>query len=210
MSLNQSARALAAAESGTRRKIFSSVIFSFVAYLTIGIPLAILPGYVHQQLGYDAVLAGLVISAQYVATVLSRPVSGRMTDTLGPRRTVLYGLAACAGSGFATMLAAGLTSAPIAALMALLCGRLLLGVGESLVATGAIMWGIGQVGAVHTARVISWNGVCTYSALALGAPLGVVLMQKSGLMACGALVLLVSLAAWCMGLALAGAGSDQW
>ena len=58
--------------AGTIAQILPAVSFTFVCYLTIGIPLAVLPTYAHLQLGYGTVLAGLVISAQYIATVLSR------------------------------------------------------------------------------------------------------------------------------------------
>jgi len=63
-----------------------------------------------------------------------------------------------------------------------------------MVATGSIMWGIGRVGAAETARVISWNGVSSYSAIALGAPLGVVLLQHGGLGVTGILVCVIALA----------------
>lgn len=46
------------------RRILSVVMFTFVCYLTIGLPLAVLPGFVHDHLGYNSVLAGLIISAQ--------------------------------------------------------------------------------------------------------------------------------------------------
>ncbi|SUI49143.1 major facilitator superfamily transporter [Serratia marcescens] len=55
------------------RRILSVVMFTFVCYLTIGLPLAVLPGFVHDHLGYNSVLAGLIISAQYFATLFSRP-----------------------------------------------------------------------------------------------------------------------------------------
>lgn len=55
------------------------------------------------------------------------------------------------------------------AIAALLAGRVFLGVGESFTATGATLWGIKTVGAIHTSRVISWNGVATYVAMAVGA-----------------------------------------
>jgi predicted MFS family arabinose efflux permease len=64
---------------------------------------------------------------------------------------------------------------PLLAISALLIGRIFLGVGESFTATGATLWGIKTVGAIHTSRVISWNGVATYVAMAVGAPLGVML-----------------------------------
>src|SRR5208283_38014 len=118
------------------------------------LPPAILPPYVHLQLGYGTVLAGLVISAQYVATVLSRPRAGRMVDSSGPKRVVVFGLLACAGSGAWTFAAAFFAPHPHAALALLLIGRLTLGVGESMVATGAMLWGIGRAGSHHIAKVI--------------------------------------------------------
>ena len=62
-------------------QVVSIVLFTFIGYLNIGIPLAVLPGYVHSQLGYGAVIAGLVISVQYLATLLSRPYAARSSTT---------------------------------------------------------------------------------------------------------------------------------
>ena len=46
------------------KRIISVVIFTFFCYLSIGLPLAVLPGYVHNQLGYSSFIAGLIISLQ--------------------------------------------------------------------------------------------------------------------------------------------------
>lgn len=78
------------------RRILSVVMFTFVCYLTIGLPLAVLPGFVHDHLGYNSVLAGLIISAQYFATLFSRPHAGRYADQLGPKKVVLFGWRAAA------------------------------------------------------------------------------------------------------------------
>jgi MFS family permease len=180
-------------------QILSIVFFTFLCYLVIGLPMAVLPGYVHGDLGYGSVLAGLVISVQYVATLLSRSHAGRMADTVGPKQTVLVGLAACAASGVFLLLAYAWSHTPVLSLAALLAGRLVLGFGESWVGTGCITWGIGRVGATHTAKVISWNGISTYGALAVGAPLGVQLQAQWGFGAIGAAVL----AAGLLGLVLA-------
>jgi MFS family permease len=187
---------------GVISRILPTVSFTFVCYLTIGIPLAILPMHVHLQLGYGTVLAGLVISTQYVATVVSRPRVGRMVDVLGPKRIAVLGLFACAASGVLTFAAAFLNAFPPLCLGVLLLGRLLLGVGESMVGTGAIMWGIGRAGSHHIAKVISWSGVATFSALALGAPLGVLLQQHWGFASAGLAVFAVSLAAAALALRL--------
>ncbi|HEJ6968862.1 TPA: MFS transporter [Serratia marcescens] len=172
------------------RRILSVVMFTFVCYLTIGLPLAVLPGFVHDHLGYNSVLAGLIISAQYFATLFSRPHAGRYADQLGPKKVVLFGLACCGASGLFYALAFGVDGYPWLSLLLLCVGRVFLGVGESFASTGSTLWGIGRVGAMHTARVISWNGVATYGAMAAGAPLGVYLNQQWGLAGVAALIVL--------------------
>lgn len=43
-------------------RILSFVYFTFVCYVSIGLPLAVLPPYVHYRMGYSAALAGLAVS----------------------------------------------------------------------------------------------------------------------------------------------------
>ncbi|WP_133650371.1 MFS transporter [Paraburkholderia flava] len=194
------------ADSATQRSQFATtlqiipvVFFTFICYLTIGIPLAVLPGYVHGDLGFSAVLAGAAISVQYLATLASRPLAGRSADTLGPKKTVSIGLIGCGTSGVVLLLAVLCGRWPALSLSLLVLSRLVLGFGESLCGTGAILWGIGRVGTANNARVISWNGIATYGALAIGAPLGVGISQGIGFWALG--IVIVVLAA--LGYALA-------
>jgi len=180
-------------------QVVSIVLFTFIGYLNIGIPLAVLPGYVHSELGFGAVIAGLVISVQYLATLLSRPYAGRIIDNLGSKRAVLIGLVGCGLSGVFMLFAAWFSSLPAVSLGSLLIGRLVLGSAESLVGSGAIGWGIGRVGAANTAKVISWNGIASYGALAVGAPLGVLLVSHLGLWSMGVSIILLAV----VGVALA-------
>lgn len=176
-------------------RILSAVVFTFVCYFSIGIPLAVLPGFVHMNLGYATVLAGLAVSAQYLATLLSRPHAGRMADAMGPKRTVIAGLIVLALSGLFLALAALVPTMPALSLALVLMSRLGLGFAESWVSTGSITWGIGGIGGEHTARVISWNGIATYGGIALGAPLGVKLAADHGFMALGILTFALGLVA---------------
>ncbi|MBU69077.1 MAG: MFS transporter [Cupriavidus sp.] len=169
------------ATDNVTRRILAVVAFNFIAYLAVGLPLAVVPGFVHGDLGYSAVLAGLAVSIQYLATLLSRPWAGTLCDTQGPKRSVLTGLMLCTGSGVLTLIAALFAGSHWLGLTWLLAARLMLGAGESLVTTGTIAWGISSAGARHTAKVISWNGITTYGALAVGAPVGVVLAGFGGL-----------------------------
>lgn len=176
-------------------KVVTFVCFTFIAYLTIGLPLAVLPGYVHQDLGMNSVLAGLVISVQYVATLLSRAFTGRLCDSKGAKRAVSLGLMMCLASGVFYFAASVVDNhSPIAGFAILVIGRLLVGVGESLVGTGSIQWAIGAVGLGHTGKVISWNGIATYGGLAAGAPLGVVLVRAAGFEALGVTVIVLAIA----------------
>lgn len=173
-------------------QIMSIVFYTFIAFLCIGLPIAVLPGYVHNQLGFSAVIAGLTIGSQYLATLLSRPFAGRMSDSVGTKRAVVLGLSGIALSGLLTLLAVLLDSMPTASLLVLIVGRLLLGVSQGLIGVGTISWSIGKVGAEHTARSISWNGIASYGAIAIGAPLGVVMTSAWGFSSLGIVLFLLA------------------
>ena len=121
----------AKSRTGTRH-ILSFVYFTFICYLSIGLPLAVLPPYVHLRMGYSAVLAGLVISVQYIATLASRPWAGRISDRAGAKVSVLWGMGACTASGMALVAAAAVHQIHWLSFTALIASRLVLGIGESL------------------------------------------------------------------------------
>ncbi|MFT4270995.1 MAG: MFS transporter [Pantoea sp.] len=175
------------------KRIVSVLIFTFFCYLSVGLPLAVLPGFVHNQLGFSSFVAGLIISVQYFATLMSRPHSGRLADRFGPKRVVMLGLICCGMSGVLSIIAALCRDIPLLSLLLLALGRVFLGVGESFSSTGSTLWGMNIVGPLQTARVISWNGVATYFAMAIGAPLGVLLNQWFGISGFAGLVALMGL-----------------
>ncbi|WP_418156538.1 MFS transporter [Pantoea agglomerans] len=184
--------------SQLNKRILSVIIFTFFCYLSVGLPLAVLPGFVKNQLGFSSFIAGLIISIQYFATLLSRPQSGRLADRLGPKRVVMLGLLCCGMSGVLTIVAALLSGWPWLSLALLAIGRLFLGVGESFSSTGSTLWGMNIVGPMQTARVISWNGVATYLAMAVGAPLGVLLNSEFGMSGFAGLIALMGVAGYLM------------
>lgn len=159
-------------------QILSIVFYTFIAFLCIGLPIAVLPGYVHDQLGFSAVIAGLTIGLQYLATLLSRPFAGRVADSKGTKQAIIYGLLGIAISGVLTFVSAITVNVPLLSLLVLLVGRLFLGLAQGLIGVATLSWGIGAMGAEQTARVISWNGVASYGAIAIGAPLGVMVADQ--------------------------------
>lgn len=189
----------AAPVQGNTLQILSIVCFTFLGFMSIGIPMAVLPGLIHHDLGFSTLVAGLVIGLQYLVTLLVRPFSCRVIDSAGPKPALVYGLTGCALGGLLMLLATLWPALPLLGLLLLVLSRLVLGAAHSVLGASAIAWGIGQVGSAGTARVISWNGIASYGAIGLGAPFGVWLVERFGLPWMGASVLLIALC----GLALA-------
>ena len=104
-------------------RIISIVVFTCICYLSIGLPLAVLPGFIHYNLGYSTFVAGAVISLQYISTLVSRPHAGRYTDIWGPKKVVSLGIICCLMSGLFTLAAAAAHASPIIAVALLLVGR---------------------------------------------------------------------------------------
>jgi len=165
--------------------ILSIICFNFISYACSGLPLAVLPGYVLNDLGLSSVIAGVVISIQFFATLLARPLAGSVADRHGAKRSVLCGFAGLMLSGSLTTLAIALHAEPWVGLPLLLAGRLVLGVSTAMISTPACTWAIGRCGTPSTAQVMSWNGIAAYGGTALGAPLGVVLRNGFGIVSIG-------------------------
>jgi MFS family permease len=175
------------------RKLLPLTLAVFVGFLTIGIQLPVLPLHVHATLGMDEFVVGLVIGSQFAAALLSRSWAGNFADLKGTHRAVKLGLTLAAASGVIYLLSATLLSRPLASVWILVAGRLALALGESLVVTGAIGWGIGLVGPQNSGKVMAWIGTAIYGAYAVGAPLGVALHASRGFVGISAAVLLIPL-----------------
>ena len=176
---------------GHTRHIVGFVYFTFICYVSVGLPIAVLPPFVHLRMGYSVVVAGLMIGIQNIATVLSRFWSGRICDHMGAKVSVLWGMAWCTASGALLVGVAALNSIHWLSFAVLIASRLVLGVGESLASTGSSVWGIGSAGSEHTGKVIGLNGISIYCGVALAAPLGVILNQRWGLASIGAVTIVV-------------------
>jgi len=153
--------------------VAQNTALTFLGYLAVGLEAAIVPIYVDNGLGLGAVLAGVALSAQPLATLASRASTGRFTDRFGPRLTVVRGLLLIALSGLLFSAAAVSAQVPRPVRYAvLLLSRMMLGWGVSWVSAAGAVWAIGRAGEEHTSKVFVWNGVATYGSLALGAPIG--------------------------------------
>jgi MFS family permease len=62
-------------------------------------------------------------------------------------------------------------------------GRLSAGLGESQFVTGCVSWSIASVGPQRAGMSMSWTGIAMFAALAVGAPVGMMLYHQWGLQA---------------------------
>jgi len=155
----------------------------FCGYLAVGLPLPVIPLFVHDSLGFGNLIVGLVIGIQFLATVLTRGYAGRLTDRHGGRRSALQGAAVCSLGGLLYLIAAVPGLSPVLSLAIIVVGRLFAGFGESQFVTGCVSWSIASVGQSRAGMSMSWTGIAMFAALAIGAPIGMALYQTYGLQA---------------------------
>lgn len=152
----------------------------FVGFLTIGLPLPVLPLHLHYTLGLSPVVVGIVIGAQFAAALLSRAWAGGFADVSGSKRAMIIGLVISAISGLAYLASLAFMATPAISLGVLLLGRVLLGCAESLIITGALSWGIALVGPQNAGKAMAWIGIAMYAAYSTGAPLGTLIYGPYG------------------------------
>lgn len=173
----------------------------FCGYLAVGLPLPVIPLFIHDKLGFSNFIVGLVIGIQFLATVLTRGYAGRLTDHYGGKRSALQGAAACALGGLIYLVAAAPAFSPRMSLAIIVVGRLVTGFGESQFVTGCVSWSIAAVGPQRAGMSMSWTGISMFAALSVGAPLGMALYQTHGLeaamLACIATPLIAAVVAFC-------------
>src|SRR5947207_7610431 len=152
----------------------------FLVYFTIGAPLPVLSLFVHDRLGFDPIIVGIVIGAQAAATLLARPLAGGVSDRRGTRAAVMIGALISVLAGMFYFVGTLLEFSPIAALVAILAGRMALGLGDSLFLTGAMAWGVQLGGPRNAGKGLMSVGIALYAAIAIGAPTGIAVFYSGG------------------------------
>ncbi|WP_027382100.1 MFS transporter [Epilithonimonas caeni] len=173
--------------------IISYVFFTFIGYFIIGLSLSILPIFINKGLGFSMLVAGIVISLQYVMTFVMRAYSGKIIDNQGPKSAVLTSMLSFSLTGIILIVAYYFKFSPIVSLGFLVLTRLFTGSAEGMIGASPINWAIMALGEKHTAKIISYNGVACYGALALGASLGVTIVKHFSFYGLGILIFILGI-----------------
>jgi MFS family permease len=167
----------------------------FFGFISVGLPLPVVPLFVHQVLGYGDAVVGGAVGLQFLATVLTRSYAGGVADAHGGKRSMMRGAAVCALAGVFYMLASALPLPPVTALIVLLTGRVLAGFGEGQLVTGSVTWMIATGGSQNAGKAMSLTGMAMYMSVALGAPLGMLIYRHFGFSMAMSLIIVTSLLA---------------
>jgi predicted MFS family arabinose efflux permease len=152
---------------------FVRLALADLAYFTAaGVAVYALPFYVTGPVGSDASGAGLAFGAFAVTALVLRPFAGRLSDTVGRRPLLLGGALLCA--------AAMLTTAVVQSLALVVVLRLTLGVAEAAFFVASFAAVADLAPASRLGEALSYNSLGLYLGLALGPPLGEVLVRTAG------------------------------
>lgn len=191
----QAAAATANASPTAFIQLLPITLAVFIGFLTIGLPLPVLPLHLHDTLAMRPLIVGIVIGSQFAAALLSRAWAGGMADTRGAKRTVITGFVLAVCSGLVYLASLAFAASPPAAVGVLVLGRVLLGCAESLVVTGALTWCVGLIGPRNAGKAMAWVGMAMYGAYAAGAPIGVAVYGQAGFAGIAAATILIPLIA---------------
>ncbi|MBX5242027.1 MFS transporter [Rhizobium sp. NLR22b] len=175
------------------RRVVALTAALFLSYLTVAMSLPAVPVHVVHGLGLDNAYGGLAVGIAFLSTILTRGRAGAWADRLGGKLCMQRGLLIYAAAGLICLLASRPVLPVTGSYAVLIVGRLLLGLGESVAMVGMIGWAIGLMGQASSGRVMSLVGIGMYGAFAVGGPLGLALLNRTGfsglMVACTALPL---------------------
>jgi MFS family permease len=137
---------------------------TFLGFLGFGSVLPGLAPHVRHDLGGSDRTVGFVIGIFSVVALCSRMFVGRLADRTGRKRAFLTGLASCTLAGIAYLSPWGIGTIYVA--------RVLQGVGEACLYTGAAAWAVEVAGIHSSARALGYLSSGIWGGIAAGPLIG--------------------------------------
>jgi MFS family permease len=137
---------------------------TFLGFLGFGTVLPALAPHIRHDLGGSDRTVGFVIGTFSVVALCSRPFVGRLADRKGRKRAFLTGLCSCTCAGITYLLPWGIGG--------IYLGRILQGVGEACLYTGAAAWAVELAGVHRSARALGYVSSGIWGGIAAGPMLG--------------------------------------
>ena len=141
----------------------------FLGFGAIGMTMQVMPAYAHERLGANAITAGLAVTIGSLATMFSRPVSGRLADQSGGRRVAMAGAILALIGGIGHVVA---TNLPV-----LIFVRLFLGAGEGALFTGSVGWILAHTEQSQRGKIAGHFGLSMWMGMASGPMLGTAILS---------------------------------
>lgn len=137
---------------------------TFLGFLGFGTVLPGLAPHVRHDLGGSDRTVGFVIGTFSVVALCSRIFAGRLADRKGRKRAFMTGLSSCTLAGIAYLLPLGIGS--------MYLGRVLQGIGEACLYTGAAAWAVEVAGLQRSARALGYLSSGIWGGVAAGPLIG--------------------------------------
>ena len=147
-----------------RGRFWCLIAATFLGFLGFGTVLPGLAPHVRHDLGGSDRAVGFVIGTFSVVALGSRPFAGRLADHKGRKRAFLTGLCSCAIAGAAYLLPWGIGG--------IYLGRVLQGIGEACLYTGAAAWTVEVAGVHRSARALGYLSSGIWGGIAAGPLIG--------------------------------------
>jgi len=144
---------------------------TLLGLLAIGVTLPVLPRYVRGPLDSGDLEVGIVTGAFAITGLACRPLAGHFADRRGRKRVVILGSLLSAIAGALYFIPAGVPG--------LIVARLFLGAGEGMVYTAGSAWIVDLAPPARRGRVIGLYGLAIWGGLALGPPIGDLILRAS-------------------------------
>jgi MFS family permease len=150
-----------------RGRFWCLIAATFLGFLGFGTVLPGLAPHVRHDLGGTDRTVGFVIGTFSVVALCSRVFAGRLADHKGRKRAFLTGLGSCTLAGVAYLWPWGIGG--------MYLGRVLQGIGEACLYTGAAAWAVEVAGVHRSARALGYLSSGIWGGIAAGPLIGQVL-----------------------------------